>query len=67
MPKMSRKDYIRAAEIVRNEREDDLAYYRQIDERRAPYIEDAFVLLFKSAPSLFNESKFRAACQVQAK
>ena len=53
---MHKKDYIKAAEIVR-------VHYEKQYPIRAFIIEGAFVRLFMSDNSRFDEKKFRDACK----
>ena len=59
---MSKKDYIRAAEIVREFR-DGLFPTREFNELVASHIEQAFVDLFSSTNSRFDQERFIEACR----
>jgi hypothetical protein len=56
----SKKDYIRAAEIVQ-------CYLSNVatkhEQNAAPYMKDAFVEFFRGDNPRFDEQRFRAACE----
>jgi hypothetical protein len=52
---MHKKDYIKAAEIVRSSYE--------LDEDRGFWIEQAFIRLFRNNNIRFNEMSFLEACR----
>lgn len=67
---MTRKDYVRAAEIVRSLRKvarrvgNDNSGASIYDMRQAQAVEDAFVSLFRGDNPAFSEDRFRSACEV---
>lgn len=68
---MTKKDYIKAAKIVKEIRSEAADTRRVIGASQRLYqenvsfeVEDAFVLFFQNDNPLFDERRFRQACQV---
>ena len=57
---MTRRDYERAARIVREYREH---HKSRVANGIATYWEDAYIALFEEDNPRFDQTKFRAACQ----
>ena len=63
---MTKKDYIRAAEIVRNVRVMAYEFDSDADDvDPSAFVEDAFVTFFTHDNPRFDETRFREACKVK--